>query len=172
MSRSRRLTALGADGGGAHSFTRQIVCLSGGIMRKAFGFSLLAVAAVFTLPILANEKPTVEFVDDMKAALDLIGTPGLRSHVPAKDYDAIATDAEKLKAFFDAKMLPFWTQKKSEDAIKFSMDGSQAAAAIQIAARAKDDAAILAGATKLSQTCGDCHATHREQLPGKKYDIK
>lgn len=140
-------------------------------MRRRLGLSLLAVTVFFGFSALANEKPTMEFQDVMKSNAAASGPMGLRAHVPAKDYDAIAKDAATLKANF-TKIEAFWTQKKVADAITFSKDGGQAATALETAAKAKDDAGITAAMAKLTSTCGGCHMAHREQLPDKTFEIK
>ena len=140
-------------------------------MRRTIVWSLLTAAFVFGLNVMANEKPTPEFQELMKSNAAAAGQTGLRGHVPAKDYDAIAKDAATLKANF-AKIEAFWTQKKVEDAIKLSKDGGKAAADLETAAKAKDDAGITAAMGKITPTCGGCHTAHREQLPDKTYEIK
>jgi cytochrome c556 len=140
-------------------------------MRRTFGLSLFAVAVVFGFSLWANEKPTTEFQDIMKSNAAASGPAGLRAHVPAKDYDAIAKDAATLKANF-AKIEAFWTAKKVTDAITFAKDGGQAATALETAAKAKDDAGITASMAKVTSSCGGCHMAHREQLPDKSYEIK
>jgi len=111
----------------------------------------------------------VSGVDEGNAAA--AGPTGLRGHVPAKDYDAIVKDAAVLKANY-VKIEAFWTQKKVDDAIKFSKDGGMAAGDLEAAAKAKDDAGITAAMGKVTATCSGCHTAHREQLPDKTYEIK
>jgi len=62
-------------------------------MRRTFGLSLLTMAIAFGLTALANEKPTTEFQNIMKSNAATNGAMGLRAHITAKDYDAIAKDA-------------------------------------------------------------------------------
>jgi mono/diheme cytochrome c family protein len=140
-------------------------------MRRTFGLSLFAVAVVFGFNVWANEKPTTEFQDVMKSNAATAGPTGLRGHVTAKDYDAIAKDAATLKANY-AKIEAFWTAKKVADAITFAKDGGQAATALETAANAKDDAGITAAVAKITPTCAGCHMAHREQLPDKSFEIK
>ena len=140
-------------------------------MRRTFGLSLLAIAVAFGLNVLANEKPTMEYQDIMKSNAAATGPMGLRGHVNAKDYDAIAKDAATLKANF-AKLETFWTAKKADDAIKFAKTAHEAAEDLEKAAKAKDDAAILAAQMKLTPNCAGCHMAHREQLPDKTFEIK
>ena len=140
-------------------------------MRRTFGLSLLAVAVGFGLTAFANEKPTAEFKALMMSNAAASGPMGLRGHVPAKDYDAIAKDAATLKGNF-AKIETFWTAKKVDDAINFAKAGGKAAADLETAAKAKDDAKIAAAQMALAPNCGGCHMAHREQLPDKTYEIK
>ena len=140
-------------------------------MRRTFGISLTVAAVFLGFSVSANEKPSMEFQDLMKSNGATIGPMGLRAHVTAKDYDAIAKDAATLKANY-AKIEAFWTQKKADDAIKFSKDGADAATALENAAKAKDDAAIAAASAKITPTCAGCHMAHREQLPDKSFEIK
>jgi hypothetical protein len=132
---------------------------------------LLAAAVFFGISVLANEKPTTEFQDLMKSNAAASGPTGVRAHITAKDYDAIAKDAATLKANF-TKIEAFWAQKKVDDAIKFAKDGGQAAAALETAAKAKNDAEITAAVAKIGPTCAGCHMAHREQLPDKTFEIK
>lgn len=140
-------------------------------MRKRIGWSLVVGAVLFSFGVMANEKPTPEFQDLMKSNSAANGPTGLRAHVPAKDYEAIAKDAAILKANY-AKISAFWTKKNVDDAIAFAKDGGLAAAALETAANAKDDAGITAAMAKLAPTCAGCHTAHREQLPDKTYEIK
>jgi len=140
-------------------------------MRRRMGALLvLAGAVAFAgLRVVANEKPTPEFQGLMKSTGAAAG--GLRGHVTAKDYDAIAADAATLKANF-AKIEVFWTARKAEDAIGFAKTGAKGAADLETAAKAKDDAAVAAAARAVNGTCMGCHSAHREQLPDKSYEIK
>ena len=140
-------------------------------MRRTFGLSLLTMAIAFGLTALANEKPTTEFQNIMKSNAATNGAMGLRAHITAKDYDAIAKDAATFKENF-SKIEAFWTQKKVDDAIKLAKTGHEAAEDLDKAAKAKDDAAIMAAQMKIGGTCGGCHMAHREQLPDKTFEIK
>jgi len=86
-------------------------------MRRTFGLSLLTMAIAFGLTALANEKPTTEFQNIMKSNAATNGAMGLRAHIAAKDYDAIAKDAATFKENFE-KVTDFFTKKKMDDAIK------------------------------------------------------
>ena len=140
-------------------------------MRRTFGLSLLTMAIAFGLTALANEKPTMEFQNIMKSNAATNGAMGLRAHIAAKDYDAIAKDAATFKENF-SKIETFWTQKKVDDAVKLAKAGHEAAEDLEKAAKAKDDAAIMTAQMKIGATCGGCHMAHREQLPDKTFEIK
>src|SRR5205085_3795759 len=135
----------------------------GGCMRRTFGLTLLAAAVAFGLSVLANEKPTMEFQDLMKSNGATAGPMGLRGHVNAKDYDAIAKDAATLKANF-TKIEAFWTAKKVDDAINFAKAGGKAAADLETAAKAKNDEGISAATAAITPTCGGCHMEHRARM--------
>ena len=140
-------------------------------MRRTFRVSLLTFALALGLTVFANEKPTTEFQTIMKSNAATNGAMGLRAHIAAKDYDAIAKDAATFKENF-TKVEAFWTQKKVDDAIRFAKTAHEAAEDLEKAARAKDDAAIMAAQMKLAPNCGGCHMAHREQLPDKTFEIK
>jgi mono/diheme cytochrome c family protein len=140
-------------------------------MGRTFGFSLLTLAVALGLTVFANEKPTMEFQNIMKSNAATNGAMGLRAHIAAKDYDAIAKDAATFKENF-TKVEAFWTARKVDDAIKFAKTAHEAAEDLEKAAKAKDDAAILAAQMKLTPNCAGCHMAHREQLPDKTFEIK
>jgi cytochrome c556 len=140
-------------------------------MRGKLTVMAVCAAVVFGLTVRANEKPTMEFQDIMKSNAAANGPMGLRGHIPAKDYDAIAKDAATLKANF-AKIETFWTAKKVDDAIAFAKAGGKAATDLEAAAKARDDMGIAAAQMALAPNCGGCHMAHREQLPDKTYEIK
>jgi len=128
-------------------------------------------AAALGLTVFANEKPTPEFQSIMRSNAATNGAMGLRAHIAAKDYDAIAKDAATFKENF-TKVEAFWTQKKVDDAIRFAKTAREAAEDLDRAAKAKDDAAIMAAQMKLAPNCAGCHMAHREQLPDKTFEIK
>ncbi len=131
--------------------------------------AMVAGVAALGLSVIANEKPTAEFQNLMKSNSAANGA--LRTHVGAKDYDAIAADAITLKDNY-AKIEAFWTAKKVDDAIAFAKTGSKGAADLEVAAKAKNDEGIAAASKAVASTCGGCHMAHREQLPDKTFEIK
>jgi cytochrome c556 len=140
-------------------------------MRGKLAVMAVCAAVVFGLTVRASEKPTTDYQDIMKSKAAANGPMGLRGHIPAKDYDAIAKDAATLRANF-AKLETFWTARKVDDAINFSKAGGKAAADLEAAAKAKNDGGIAAAQMALAPNCGGCHMAHREQMPDKSYEIK
>jgi cytochrome c556 len=140
-------------------------------MRGKLAVMAVCAAVVFGLTVRASEKPTTDYQDIMKSNAAANGPMGLRGHIPAKDYDAIAKDAATLRANF-AKLETFWTARKVDDAINFSKAGGKAAADLEAAAKAKNDGGIAAAQMALAPNCGGCHMAHREQMPDKSYEIK
>ena len=122
----------------------------------------------FAVTVFANEKPSDAFQKTMK---DLNATgQALRGHVTAKDNDAIAADAAKLKELFTTTAA-FWKEKKVEDATNFANTGLKAATDLETAAKAKNDEGVAAAARAVNGTCMGCHAAHREKV-GEAYEIK
>ena len=138
-------------------------------MQRSVGLALAIVVAVFGLSVVANEKPTPEFQNIMKATGAANGM--LRMHIMAKDYDAIAVDAAALKDNF-AKIEAYWTAKKVDDAIAFAKTGTKGATDLETAAKAKSDDGIAAANKVAASACGGCHMAHREALPDKTFEIK
>ena len=144
-------------------------------MSRTFALSLLLASLAFTVTVLA-EKPPKDFQDLMKSNGSIIdislgmvrssvgggegGPTTLRAHIRAKDYDGIGQDAATLKANF-TKIDAFWTQRKVEDAMKFSKAAVKAATDLEAAAKAKDDAGISTAANAVAATCRGCHQAHR-----------
>ena len=140
-------------------------------MNRTLSSAVLVAVVGLGLSVMASEKPPVPFQDAMKSNGASTGAMGLRGHVPAKDYDAIAKDAATLKANY-ALIEAFWTQRKVDDAIGFSKAGAKAVADLETAAKAKDDAGITAAQMALQATCGGCHMAHRERMPDMTFEIK
>src|SRR5258708_13407425 len=110
-------------------------------MRRGPVLLLAAPVLAFGINLVANEKPTAEFQALMRSTAAAAGPMGLRGHVPAKDYDAIAKDASTLKGNF-TRIETFWSEKKVADAVTFAKNGYDAAEDLEKAAHAKDDPKI------------------------------
>lgn len=140
-------------------------------MRRTMALSALAVAVVFGMSVRASEKPTEDFQATMKSNGAAGGPMGLRAHVAAKDYDAIAKDAATLEANM-AKTEAFFTAKKVDDAVAAAKAGRKGAADVAAAAKTKDDAALATAVTAVNGSCGSCHMAHRERMPDMTFEIK
>jgi hypothetical protein len=132
---------------------------------------------IFAVSVVANEKPTKDFQELMRAnaaIVDIGGTSSfgketnidassdasLSNHIQKKDYDGIAQDAVALKANLE-KIQTFWNDKKVEDAINLSNAAVKAAGDLELAAKAKDNAGITAAHFALANACRQCHLAHR-----------
>jgi cytochrome c556 len=122
----------------------------------------------FVATAFASEKAPESFQKTMKE-LGAV-SQSLRGHVQAKDNDAIAADAAKIKEAMNAA-LSFWKDRKVEDATNFATTGVKAATDLEAAAKAKNDDGVAAAARALNGTCMGCHAAHREKV-GEGYEIK
>ncbi len=131
--------------------------------------SAVGLAAVGVIVMLAAEKPPESYVKLMKDTNT--AAQGLRGHMQAKDYDALATDAASLKKLF-ADTEAFWVARKTEDAIGFAKSAGKAAADLETAAKAKNSDGVTAAAMELNHTCMGCHTAHRERLPDGSSEIK
>jgi cytochrome c556 len=116
-----------------------------------------------------NEKPTAEMQAIMKSNAD--ASVALTAHVKEENYDAIIRDAATYKQNF-AYDEAFWANKNVDSARHLARRGLTAAAELEAAALAKDDAALEEAMAVVLGTCGACHKQHREQLPDKTYEIR
>jgi cytochrome c556 len=130
---------------------------------------VLGAVALLGLSVMANEKPSAAYAQAMK---DMQGAlTGMRTAVPAKEYDAIAKHAATFKSGFEAAQ-QFWTEKKADDAIAAAQAGVKAATDLASAAAAKNDEGIAAAQRAVGATCGGCHMAHRERLADGTFEIK
>ena len=138
--------------------------------RKIVLLLLVLVGSVpFALRGVANEKPSADYQGVMKA----FGATSadLSTHILAKDYGALVADAIALEDNY-AKTLAYWQGKRVFDATEFASDGARGAAALETAAKTKNDEGIAVAQKTVSGTCAGCHMAHREQLPDKSFEIK
>jgi hypothetical protein len=142
-----------------------------------FGSAAVVLPVIFSVSVVANEKPTMEFQELMRAnaaIVDLGGTSSfgketnidassdasLSTHISKKDYDGIVQDAVALRANLE-KIQAFWTEKKIEDATILSKTAVKAAGDLELAAKAKNNAEITAAHVALANACRQCHLAHR-----------
>lgn len=123
-----------------------------------------AFAAFAALP--QDEKA---FEAAMKEVLPASGS--LRGNVGSKNTDGAKADAAKLEKIFKTSE-DFWTARKTQDAIDWSKQAKEAAAAIGKLAAAGEWDKIPDEQKKIQATCTACHTAHREKLPDGGYKIK
>lgn len=85
----------------------------------------------------------------------------------------VVAAAERLGGIYES-MIGFWRQQgtRAEDAVKLSMQGKSAAAALASAANAGDEAKASEAIKAIGGTCKACHDAHREKISENKYRIK
>lgn len=123
-----------------------------------------AFAAFAALP--QDEKA---FEAAMKEVLPASGS--LRGNIGSKNADGAKADAAKLEKIFKTSE-DFWTARKTQDAIDWSKQAKEAAAAIGKLAAAGEWDKIPDEQKKIQATCTACHTAHREKLPDGGYKIK
>jgi hypothetical protein len=116
-----------------------------------------------------NEKPSAETRAVMNANAER--STALRRHLEEKDYGALVSDAALYRQNF-SYLETFWRARNVAGAIDISRAGLTAAAALDAAARTKDDAALDAAIAAIIGTCGACHKHYREELPDGSYEIR
>ena len=130
----------------------------------------MGAVALLGAALSAQEAAPESYVKLMQAAG--AGFQGISQNVEAKNYEGIATAASMLQTVF-AEVRKFWIERgDAEDALEACGAVNQAAAAIEAAARARDDEAIAASIKTLGGGCQSCHAAHREGPRGGPYTIK
>ena len=130
---------------------------------------MLCAAATFGFTVVAGEKPPESYVKNMKETN--AAAQELRKNVEAKNYEAIAKNAATLKTLF-ANTQSFWEERKMEDAVGFAKNGAKAAADLEAAAKARDEATVASTNKALQDSCKTCHDVHRERLPDGTSEIK
>ncbi len=138
-------------------------------MRAKSGLIALCATAVLGLTVYAGEKPPESYVKNMKDTN--AASRSLKDNVDAKNWDAAATDAAKLKTLFE-ETTSFWQKRNAEDAVTAAKAGSTAAADLEKAAKAKNEQGVVAAQKALTGTCKTCHDAHRERLADGSSEIK
>ena len=137
-------------------------------MRKSMCLVFGAVV-IFGLTVIAEKAPDSfsTVMKDNGATLQKIG-----KDVDAKDYDAIAASATKLKNNFAGPVGTFFTGRKDDVALKHCQAAHDASAALETAAKAKNDSGIADARKTLQGACGACHMARREKMPDGTFEIK
>ena len=136
----------------------------------------IAVALCATVALRANEKPSAEYQDAMKALA--AANQALRGHVKEvesagayPDYTLIEKDAAALKAAF-GPVLAYWKARNVDDAVATAALGLKGVADLETAAKDKSYDALVTASTAIGATCGSCHMAHRERLADGTFEIK
>lgn len=132
---------------------------------KLFLVMLFAAFAV----VAATPQTEADFAAAMKTVLPTSGS--LRGNVGSKNADGAKADAAKLEKIFKTSE-DFWTARKTQDAVDWSKQAKEAAAAIGKLAAAGEWDKIPDEQKKIQATCMACHTAHREKLPDGSYKIK
>jgi mono/diheme cytochrome c family protein len=140
------------------------------VVRGLRGAAMLGVAAACGVVLVAEKAP-----ESYSAAMKTLGATAqnLRKDAAAspKDYEALAKEAAAMKGAY-ATAVTFWTEKKVEDALQIATNGAKAAADLEAAVKAKDDAAIATAGAAATGTCAGCHMAHRVRNDDGTYEIK
>jgi mono/diheme cytochrome c family protein len=131
----------------------------------------LGLASVFGFAALSAEKPPESYSNLMKSLSATAQALRRDAAATPKDYDALSKHAAALKTAYAAAE-EFWTARKADDAIQITKNGGKAAADLDTAVKAKDDAAIATSAAAATGTCMGCHAAHRIRNEDGTYEIK
>ena len=116
-----------------------------------------------------SAKPSAELRAVMNANAE--ASAALRMHLKERDYAALASDAATYRQNFTF-LEGFWANREVAEAARISRTGLLAAAALEAAAHARDDAALETAIAAILGTCGVCHRHYREELPDGTYEIR
>ncbi|MDX2044357.1 MAG: hypothetical protein SF097_24320 [Acidobacteriota bacterium] len=130
-------------------------------------FLVMLFAAVFVVAAVPQSEADLEAA--MKQVLPASGS--LRGNVTAKNADGAKSDAAKLEKIFKTSE-DFFAARKTQDAVDWSKQAKEAAAAIGKLAAAGEWDKIPDEQKKIQATCMACHNAHREKLPDGGYKIK
>jgi hypothetical protein len=116
-----------------------------------------------------RERPTAAMQEVMQSNAEVHAA--LTTHIRERNYEAIAADAAMLAQNFD-ETRPFWMEKKMDAALTTTVRGLHALADLQVAALARDDAAIEKAAAAVTGTCETCHKQYRGQSSDGSFEIR
>ena len=107
-----------------------------------------------------------------KLMKDLGRESGVIRKADPKTGPDVAASAEKIAVVYDQSKT-FWAKRgNTEDAMKWSDEGKEAALELASAAKAGDAAKAGSAFAKMGGTCKGCHDMHRDKLPDGTYKIK
>lgn len=120
------------------------------------------------LAMLVLAQVDLQYQTWMKAAG--ANTGALKKAIDAKSHTDAATAAKKLEGVF-GEVAEYWEKRSNaSDAVGFAREAQAAAKEIVSASESHSDASASFG--KLSATCKNCHAAHREKAEDGTWKIK
>jgi hypothetical protein len=131
--------------------------------------ALLAVCILgFAFTLLAAEAPPEEYAKAMK---DIgTATQNLQKALAAEDFDGVTKNAVVMIDAFP-KVEKYW-MGKDPNAVKWAQTGGRAVTEIRVAAGLRSVEGIEYSAKQLTDSCQQCHATHREAQADGSFQIK
>src|SRR5262249_39623592 len=102
-------------------------------------------------PMPTGEEPSTQYRETMRAMADILLRPG-NDRNPADDANTLKTKLAEVESF--------WAAKNVDDAVAFAKTGGGAAAQMEAAARASDNAQVALARRDLTATCVGCHQKH------------
>lgn len=138
-------------------------------MRGKSGWPALCAVAAVVVGVMASEPPPEAYSKNMKAQAAAVKS--LKENVDGKNWSGAAKDAATLKQLFQ-NTEDFWVKRDAEDAIAQAKKGQAAAADLEKAALASNEAGVLDAQKSLNLTCKTCHDAHRERMPDGTSQIK
>lgn len=135
-------------------------------MKKTFLCGLVGALLGASMLVALDEK---ELTKKMKSAGEHMNA--IRKSMGAKAMADVAMHAKGMAEALDGTE-SFWTDRKMDDAVKFSRDGLAGAQDLAKAAEANDEAAVRTASSKMGGSCKSCHEAHREKVSDGVYKIK
>jgi cytochrome c556 len=94
-----------------------------------------------------------------------------KTSIENRDSIQLTKDATRLAEIYQ-QTVPFWEQRKAQDAAKWSKESATASAALASAAKAKDWDKATLHLREVGKNCKTCHDAHREKRDDGTYRIK
>ena len=138
-------------------------------MRGWVTVAVCGMVMALSLAAAAGEAPPPEYAKSMRAINDAAGS--LQENIDKLDWTGVAKDAASLRKL-SVPAEEFWQKRKVDDAIQLSKALRKAAADLETAAKAMDEAGVKTASKGLTVACNGCHKLHRERTPDAKFMIK
>ena len=117
----------------------------------------------------AAEPAPDSLVTNMKALNAAL--TGVRTAVTGGDFAGAEKQGVAIEALLKTNTA-FWKGRKAAAPLVHAEAAGKAAGELTVAAKAKNEAGVVAAQKALSSSCGACHTAHRERTPDGKYAIK